>query len=115
MFWPTTTNITLPIKTLKKFVNWFLPMTEIFKNEPMGAYVHERAFFIFCVLHKIEMSYLPNIFNHQQASSHKIIDFYGSFLRGKNSVELKESMISEYDYLYDRLLKNCLENSQDHE
>jgi hypothetical protein len=54
------------------------------------------------------MRYSANTFDHQQASSHKINDFYGSFLSNKNSTELTESMIPEYDELYDRLLKNCL-------
>jgi len=107
-FWPTTTNIALTKDILDKFVDWFLPMTEIFKHDSLGAYVHERAFFIFCILHNIKMRYSANTFDHQQASSHKINDFYGSFLSNKNSTELTELMIPEYDELYDRLLKNCL-------
>lgn len=110
-FWPTTTNITLSKNTLNRFVDWFLPMTEIFRHDPLGAYVHERAFFVFCVLNKIEPQYSPNTLDHQQASSHKIIDFYGSFLASKNSIELKESMLPEYDNLYNDLLRSCLEKT----
>ena len=47
--------------------------------------------------------------NHKQAVSHKIMDFYGSFLTSKNSIELKESMVPEYDKLYNNLFKDCLE------
>lgn len=110
-FWPTTTNITLSKDTLNRFVDWFLPMTEIFRDCPLGAYVHERAFFIFCVLNKIQIVYSQNTMNHNQAVSHKIIDFYGSFLASKNSMELKKSMIPEYDKLYNDLFRSCLEKS----
>ena len=110
-FWPTTTNITLSKDTLNKFVDWFLPMTEIFRDYPLGAYVHERAFFIFCVLNKIQIVYSQNAMNHNQAVSHKIMDFYGSFLASKNSIELKKSMIPEYDKLYNNLLRSCLEKT----
>ena len=49
--------------------------------------------------------------NHNQAVSHKIMDFYGSFLASKNSIELKKSMIPEYDKLYNNLLRSCLEKT----
>jgi hypothetical protein len=110
-FWPTTTNMTLSKDILNRFVDWFLPMTEIFRHDPLGAYVHERAFFVFCVMNKIEFQYSANALNHKQKASHKIIDFYGSFLASKNSIELKKSMILEYDKLYNELFINCLEKT----
>ena len=63
------------------------------------------------MLNRIEPQYSPNTLDHQQASSHKIIDFYGSFLASKNSIELKESMLPEYDNLYNDLLRSCLEKT----
>jgi len=110
-FWPTTTNITLSKQILNKFVDWFLPMTEIFRHDPFGAYVHERAFFIFCVLNKINIRHLPNILEHKQLASHGISDFYGSFLRSKNSHQLCPYMLKEYDELYENLERRCKEEN----
>jgi hypothetical protein len=106
-FWPTTTNITLSKQILDEFVDWFLPMTEMFKHDPFGAYVHERAFFVFCILNKVSIRYLPNILEHKQLASHGVSDFYGSFLRSKNSHQLCDHMIKEYDELYDNLDRRC--------
>jgi hypothetical protein len=96
---------------LNKFVDWFLPMTEIFRHDPFGAYVHERAFFIFCVLNKINIRHLPNILEHKQLASHGISDFYGSFLRSKNSHQLCPYMLKEYDELYENLERRCKEEN----
>lgn len=110
-FWPTTTNITLPKKILNEFVDWFLPMTKIFRHDPFGAYVHERAFFIFCVLNQVNIRYMPNILEHKQLASHGISDFYGSFLHSKNSHQLQPHMLKEYDELYANLDRRCKEEN----
>ena len=108
-FWPTTTNITLSKDTLNRFVDWFLPMTKVFRHDPLGAYVHERAFFIFCVINKIQIVYSQNAMNHNQAASHKILDLYGSFLQSKNTKDFHYSMTEEYDLLYDQFTQRCME------
>jgi hypothetical protein len=110
-FWPTTTNITLSKQILNEFVDWFLPMTELFKHDPCGAYVHERAFFIFCILNQLNIKYIPNILEHKQLASHGISDFYGSFLHSKNSLQLHDHMLKEYDQLYDSLDRRCKEEN----
>jgi hypothetical protein len=84
-------------------------MTEIFRHDPLGAYVHERAFFIFCVLNKIQIVYSQNAMKHEQIVSHNILDLYGSFLQNKNTRDFHESMVEEYDLLYDQLTKRCVE------
>ena len=84
-FWPTSTNITLSKDILNKFVDWFLPMTEIFRHDTLGAYVHERAFSIFCILNNINIRYSDTAIEHNQATSHKISDLYGSFLKNKRT------------------------------
>jgi len=107
-FWPTTTNITLSKDILNRFVDWFLPMTKIFRHDPLGAYVHERAFFVFCVLNKIDISYSNKAIDHSQIASHKILDLYGSFLQKKNTIIFHNSMNEEYDLLYDQLSERCI-------
>ena len=103
--WPTTTNITLSTDILKHFVDWFKPMTDLFKSHPLGAYVHERAFFVFCVLHNINIIFTTNLVQHQQKRSHNIDDIYGSFLRSKNTNYLYNNMKDEYDVLYNHTLR----------
>jgi|LakMenE01Jun11ns_1017448.scaffolds.fasta_scaffold9957488_15 hypothetical protein len=110
-FWPTTTNITLSKQILNKFVDWFLPMTEVFRHDPFGAYVHERAFFIFCILNQLNIKYASNTLEHKQLASHGISDFYGSFLHSKNSHQLHHYMLKEYDELYENLERRCKEEN----
>lgn len=108
VFWPTTTNITMPVNILELFIKWFNPMTKIFRNHKLGAYVHERAFFIFCVLHNIDIVYAPNnLLIHKQMGSHKIEDIYGQVLRKYNTYYLTDSMVPEYDKLYAKEFSQC--------
>lgn len=107
--WPTTTNTTLPVQVLEAFIEWFHPMTNLFKHDPLGAYVHERAFFIFCVLHKIAIIYNDKTHViHQQSQSHKIQDIYGQILEKYNTSRLDSHMISEYDKTYNNSLNKRL-------
>lgn len=107
-FWPTTTNMTMPIAILKQFVNWFHPMATIFAKDELGAYVHERAFFIFCVLHNIDIYMAPkNALVHKQLQSHNNQDVYGYVLSKYNSTKLELYMIPEYNLIYRRHLHEC--------
>ena len=105
--WPTTTNITMPVDVLDAFIEWFSPMTDIFKHDRLGAYVHERAFFIFCATHNISIIYNKSKLIHKQLKSHKINDIYGQILEKYNSTTLEPYMKSEYDKTYNQF-KNYL-------
>jgi len=106
-FWPTTTNVTMPIEILMSFIDWFEPMTKIFRHHPLGAYVHERAFFVFCALNKISILYAPNnLLVHKQECSHQTKDIYGTILNKYNSLYLTNNMITEYDMLYNKELNH---------
>jgi hypothetical protein len=109
-FWPTTTNTTMPTEVLRAFIDWFHPMAEIFCHDPLGAYVHERAFFIFCVLNKVDIIY-PSIktLSHQQLRSHQQQDIYGQVLDKYKSLYLESCMVSDYDSTYDKALQRCYE------
>lgn len=108
-FWPNTTNITMPIEILEAFIDWFHPMTKVFNHDPLGSYVHERALFVFCAIHHINIKYPEHsILQHLQLASHKSIDIYGKFLSSKNSIQLKDSMKPEYDLLYNVALESCI-------
>jgi hypothetical protein len=106
-FWPTSTNITMPKTIFYDFISWFHPMTECFKNDSLGSYVHERAFFIFCAIHNIKIYYANNVLWHKQLQSHKSYDIYGTFLRSKQTHTLKDSMLKEYDEVYLQAMKIC--------
>jgi hypothetical protein len=110
-YWPTTTNITMSSNVLFNFIEWFLPMTKYFNHDILGSYVHERAFFIYCVLHDIDIIYAPlNTLTHKQLCSHGYQDIYGKFLATKNSTTLLDSYLSEYDVIYDKCMLECGRN-----
>lgn len=102
--WITTTNITMSVDVLNSFCNWFEPMTKLFRLHKLGSYVHERAFFIFCILNNIPIFYLPDTIFHSQKCSHGINDIYGSFLKSKSSKILYHYMIDEYNEQYSQSL-----------
>ena len=109
-YWPTTTNVGLSRNILDSFVDWFLPMADIFKDYPLGSYVHERAFFVFCVLNNIKITFQDSVLSHNQLRSHKSNDIYGQFLETKNTTIFHHSMIPEYDRLYSLHFEQCLKN-----
>lgn len=107
-FWPTTTNTTIPAEVLRAFIDWFHPMAEIFCHDPLGAYVHERAFFIFCVLNKIDIIYPPTkTLTHKQLRSHQQQDIYGQVLDKYQSLFLESRMVSDYDSIYYKAFQQC--------
>lgn len=108
--WPTTTNILMSMQTLSDFIDWFNPMTEYFYDDPLGSYVHERAFFVFCVMHDIKIVYPKyKILKHKQLCSHNNNDIYGKFLMSKNTNILSDDHKIEYDLLYSDAMLNCLQ------
>ena len=100
-YWPTTTNITTTLDVLEAFKEWFDPMTKLFAHHKLGSYVQERAFFIFCVMHNIDINHAPKgSLIHYQLQSHKCSDVYGEFLSNQKTNILDESAKTEYDSLY---------------
>jgi hypothetical protein len=112
-FWPTSTNITLSTHVLKSFIDWFNPMTKLFCQDPLGSYVQERAFFIYCVLHNIDIFYSNNVLTHHQVCSHKSQDIYGTFLGQREKTILEEKDKEEYHILYDNEMFRCLNSASD--
>jgi len=109
--WPTSTNMCMTKQTLERFVEWFLPMTFLFREDPLGSYVHERAFFIFCILNNIQIKYVKNsILSHNQQTSHQNIDIYGQVLDKYKTKALTQDMISEYDKVYEEAYRISLIN-----
>lgn len=103
-YWLTTSNMTMHKNVLCSFVDWYFPMIEKFKHEPMSAYVHERAIHIFSLLNNIQLNYIKNSIKHHQKCSHNIEDVYGYFLKKKQEKYLISSDIPEYDLLYKKIL-----------
>ena len=103
-YWLTTTNMMMHQNTLRSFVDWYMPMIEQFKYEPMSAYVHERAIHVFSLLKNIQLNYIKNAIKHHQKCSHSIEDVYGYFLKNKQEKYLISSDMPEYDLLYTNIL-----------
>jgi hypothetical protein len=103
-YWLTTTNMMMHKNVLCSFVDWYFPMIEKFKHEPLSAYVHERAIHIFSLLNNIQLNYIKNSIRHHQKCSHNIEDVYGYFLKKKQEKCLISSDIPEYDLLYTNIL-----------
>jgi len=70
--WCSTSNCTLSKETLINFVEWFIPLTEMFKTDPLGAHVHERSIKVFAILNGIKTFAIKNVLTHWQKKSHKI-------------------------------------------
>lgn len=71
--WTATTNLAMRAETLAEFVDWFWPMTACFRDDPVGAHVHERAVPVFCHLRGIDNRWVPDVLTHAQARSHGIL------------------------------------------
>jgi hypothetical protein len=70
--WTGSTNHAMATKDLADFVEWFLPLTPIFRHDPSGAAVHERAISIYCLLQGIADTLVPGVLRHQMARSHGV-------------------------------------------
>jgi hypothetical protein len=104
--WPTSTNVCLSKGLLDNFVDWFAPMTDLFSDDELGSYVHERAFFVFCAINNIKVHFLTKpVLKHSQKASHNSLDIYGRVLKTYETNELSEDMISYYDSIYEKALK----------
>ncbi len=68
--WTATTNLSMRLNDLEDFVDWFLPLSRIFRHDPVGAHVHERSVPIYCMNRGIENYYLPGLLQHHQKRSH---------------------------------------------
>jgi hypothetical protein len=68
--WTATTNLSMRLDDLEDFVDWFLPLSRIFRHDPVGAHVHERSVPIYCMIRGIENFYLPELLQHYQKLSH---------------------------------------------
>lgn len=70
-YWPGGTSIACSKKILCEFVEWSLPMIEILGKDPMGGHSMERSVKMYCLLHKINNEYLPEVMEHIYACSHE--------------------------------------------
>lgn len=68
--WTATTNLAMSLADLYDFVDWFLPLTRVFRHDPVGGHVHERMIPIYCILNDIEICSLPALLTHHQKASH---------------------------------------------
>jgi len=70
--WTATSNAAMAADDLRALVEWMLPLTRVYRHDPIGAHVHERTLKVFSLLRQIESLYLPDLLTHAQKRSHKI-------------------------------------------
>jgi len=70
--WTRSTNAAMSAEDLHAFVDWFLPMTPMFRDDPIGAHVHERTFPIFCMINEMCNHLISGVLEHTQNRSHNI-------------------------------------------
>ena len=71
--WTATSNHALWVDDLAAFVEWFLPLSVSFRDDPLGSGVHERAVPVFCLLRGIADRYVPGVLDHHQVASHGFV------------------------------------------
>ena len=69
--WLATSNRAMDVDTLAAFVDWFMPLTEVFRHDLSGSHVHERAVSIFCMVSGIDEVLVPDTVEHEQRWSHR--------------------------------------------
>ena len=67
--WTATTNHAMRREDLAAFVDWFMPLAQVFWHDPLGG-VHERAVPVFCLTRGIADRYSPGVLHHLQVESH---------------------------------------------
>lgn len=70
--WTATTNASMSAATLAAVVDWIVPLTVVYRHDPIGAHVHERLLKIFGLLNDQPGRYLPSLLTHAQKRSHQI-------------------------------------------
>jgi hypothetical protein len=103
--WPCTTNMMMPAGVLNRFVNWFEPMTQVFRQDPLGSYVHERAFYVFCRMNEIAGVNLRDLVKHDCAMSHGSADLYRMFLESRGLEKIPDELIGDLENEYQKVLK----------
>jgi hypothetical protein len=75
-FWYCTTNFIMHNNLFDIFNNWFYNISLMFKEDDLGAYMHERLINVFCIMNGHSIAYIPNVLKHLQLRSHNILDIY---------------------------------------
>lgn len=68
--WPATSNISLSVQTLSDFVNWFLSISIVLREDKYSGHAVERALKIFSILYNKPVIYINNVLNHFMLDSH---------------------------------------------
>ena len=72
--WTSTTNLSMRLDDLEDFVEWYLPLSQVFRHDPISGHVHERSVPIYCMIRRIENIYLPDLLMHHMKKSHGALE-----------------------------------------
>jgi hypothetical protein len=97
-FWYCTTNFLIKNEVLSAFNKWFYQLSDSFKKENLGSYMHERMLNIYFILNYYKIDLIPHKLKHYQFCSHSNKDLYS--LSKENKIDLQN--------IYEKELKKCV-------
>jgi len=69
--WSSTSNTTFRKDVFDKYMNWFVPLVSLIKDDKNAGHYHERSITLFSILNKKRMSLTNGFIKHFQMDSHK--------------------------------------------
>jgi hypothetical protein len=69
--WSATSNTTFRKDVFEKYMEWFLPLVGLIKDDKNAGHYHERSITIFSMMNKKKFLLTANFIKHFQMDSHK--------------------------------------------
>ena len=70
-YWSATSNTTFRKDIFQKYMDWFVPLVNLIKDDKNAGHYHERSITLFSVLNRKKFSLTANFIKHFQMDSHK--------------------------------------------
>jgi hypothetical protein len=70
-YWSATSNTTFRKDIFEKYMEWFVPLVNLIKDDKNAGHYHERSITLFSILNRRKLSLTANFIKHFQMDSHK--------------------------------------------
>ena len=70
-YWSATSNTTFRKDIFEKYMEWFVPLVNLIKDDKNAGHYHERSITLFSILNRRKLSLTANYIKHFQMDSHK--------------------------------------------
>lgn len=81
-YWSSTSNTTFRKDIFEKYMDWFVPLVSLIKDDKNAGHYHERSITLFALLNRRKLSLTSSYIKHFQMDSHKTqghqVDFESS-------------------------------------